>query len=62
VYGDQFGQPLSITAIADRLTAQRIPSGGDRLTSRKRTLPAGVWHEAHVNLILRSETYVGRWY
>ena len=64
VFGDDCGEPLSITAISDRLSSQLIPSGGDRrgLRSRKRKLPGSAWHESHINKILRSETYIGRWY
>jgi site-specific DNA recombinase len=62
INGDEAGQPLSITAITDRLTAQRIPTRGDSPGGNRRKHPVGVWCESHVNSILRSETYIGRWH
>src|SRR6266545_44244 len=56
VYGDESGEPLSIKEIAMRLKAVGAPL---RHANRKAN---GFWSTSHIFDILRSETYVGRWY
>jgi site-specific DNA recombinase len=56
VYGDETGEHLSIKRIAERLSTMGAPI---RHASKKAT---GIWSISHIFDILRSETYIGKWY
>jgi site-specific DNA recombinase len=67
VYGEGSG-PLSITAIATKLTEQRVPTRWDTAIDRrgkiglkKKKNPVGIWETSTVYEILHSKTYMGKW-
>jgi len=53
---------LSQDAIAALLTAESIPTPGERRPGPARRLPAGVWHQSTVADILRNTAYIGTLY
>jgi len=62
VYGDG-GGPLSLSAIAEKLTRLRILTAWDK-TGRgheRRNHPPGTWHVSAVRRLLSSTTYKGLW-
>jgi site-specific DNA recombinase len=62
IYGDESGRPLSLRAIARKLTSLRIPTRGDKDGRIKKKHGRGIWHHGVVNRILKNETYVGVWH
>jgi Recombinase/Recombinase zinc beta ribbon domain len=68
LYGDENGVPLSMNAIARKLTEMHIRTRWDTCTGKngEKGLPrrkhnTGVWSDFAVHTILTSETYIGRW-
>jgi len=64
VYGDERDgePPLSDGRIAQRLTAQRVPTKWDREGRGRRTIrQPGYWSTSAVQRVLTSSTYMGRW-
>ncbi len=53
---------LAQDAIAARLTAEGVPTPGERRPGPARRLPAGVWHQSTVADILRNTAYIGTLY
>ena len=62
VYGDGENGPLSIRAIARKLTELHIPTRGDKAEHVWKSKPRCVWQPAVVAKILRNETYTGVWH
>lgn len=60
--GDEIGKPMSANAIAKRLTAQAIPTRGDKQAHFAKKFGHGVWQRAMIIHILTNETYTGIWY
>ena len=60
--GDEASDPLSLRAIAGRLTALSVPTFADRrnINTSKRC-ERGVWSKPTVAKILKNETYAGVW-
>jgi site-specific DNA recombinase len=68
LYGDEKGVPLSINAIARKLTEMHVPTRWDTSIGKngekglpRRKHKEGVWSDFAVHTILTSETYIGRW-
>lgn len=62
VNGDEEGKPLSIRAIARKLTALQIPTRGDKVEHVKKRHKRCVWQPGVVSKILKRETYAGVWH
>jgi len=62
VYGDGDDGPLSVRAIARRLTTLRIPTRGDKEKRIRKKHGRCVWHHGVVNGIRKNETYTGVWH
>jgi len=62
IYGDEYDGPLSIRAIARKLTGLGIPTRGDRDGHVKKRHGRCVWQPGVVSKILKRETYSGTWY
>ncbi len=62
VYGDEDGKPLSIRAIAKKLSKMRIPTRGDKVEHVAKKNDYGIWQPGVVSKILRNETYAGTWH
>ena len=62
VYGDEDGVPLSMHAIAKRLTEMRVSTRGDATPGIRRSFPKGMWSHSTVGHLLLNEVYAGRWY
>ncbi len=62
VLGDGVSGPLTMTAIANKLTEMKVPTWEDRNGRKRKHKPAGHWSKAIVAKILSNETYVGVWY
>ena len=60
--GDGVNPPMSINAIAKRLTALGVPTRGDRHTHVRKLHGRGVWQRTMIVHILTNETYIGTWY
>ena len=58
--GDENGRRLSIKAIAERLSALRVPTWRD-IRGLNKQRDRGQWHQATVSQMLHNETYVGVW-
>lgn len=62
VFGDEAGKRLGIDAIANRLSAMRIPTKHDIDGLKKAKRQYGVWGKSSVKKILNGEHYAGTWY
>ncbi|MBM4467397.1 MAG: recombinase family protein, partial [Chloroflexi bacterium] len=63
VYGDDSEDPLSLYAIARRLSKLRIPTWTDlRATGHVKKKERGIWDSSAVRNLLKRETYAGTWY
>lgn len=60
--GDGRQGPMSMNAIATRLTEMHIPTRGDRAPHFAKKRGRGVWSSAIVKRILSNETYTGTWH
>lgn len=60
--GDGQNGPLSMYAIANRLTAESIPTRGDTSSIVRKRTRRGYWTKGVVSKILHNETYAGTWY
>ena len=60
--GDGVSGPMSMNAIAKKLTELCIPSRGDKQTQFFKKYEPGSWAAEMVRHILRNETYTGTWY
>jgi site-specific DNA recombinase len=60
--GDGQSEPMSINAIATRLTAMHIPTRGDNAPHVAKKRGRGVWSSGIVQRILSNETYTGAWH
>ena len=62
LYGDESGKPLSMNAIAKKLTNVGVPTRGDKQSHFFKKRDQGVWAAAMIRRILGNETYTGTWY
>jgi site-specific DNA recombinase len=62
IYGDEENGPLSMNAIARKLTSLGIPTRGDKRKHVAKKRGKGVWQPATVHKILGNETYTGVWH
>jgi len=60
--GDGESGPMSILAIARRLTRERIPTRADNDPHMAKQQAYGHWNRASVTKMLRRETYAGVWH
>jgi site-specific DNA recombinase len=60
--GDGENGPIPIYGIAKRLTADGIPTRGDKDPGTAKRSARGKWHRGTVANILHNETYAGVWY
>lgn len=60
--GDESGEPLSMNAIAQKLTNLGIPTRGDKQGHFYKKRGRGMWSAAMIRNILKNETYTGTWY
>ncbi|MBN1579837.1 MAG: recombinase family protein [Anaerolineae bacterium] len=64
--GDGESGPMSIRAIAKRLTELKVPSYSDRRQkpdcTKRTATEAGTWGDSSISFILSNETYTGVWY
>lgn len=62
LHGEGKGKPLSMNAIATKLTKMGILTRGDKQGQFYKKRGRGVWAAATVRAILKNETYTGTWY
>jgi site-specific DNA recombinase len=62
LYGEGKSGPLSLHAIAAKLSAMHVPTRGDGEAHVAKKDGRGNWARAMVRNILRNETYTGTWY
>ena len=62
LHGDESGKPLSMNAIAIKLTNMGVPTRGDKQTHFFKKRDQGVWAAVMIRRILGNETYTGTWY
>lgn len=62
LYGDGSGEPLSMNAIAAKLTEMGVPTRGDKQDHFFKKHGPGIWAPAMIRRILGNETYMGTWY
>ena len=62
LHGDGGGKPLSMNAIAKKLTDLGILTRGDKLGHFHKKRGAGQWSGAMIRHILKNDTYTGTWY
>lgn len=62
LHGDESGKPLSMNAIARKLTTMGVPTRGDKHSHFFKKRKQGVWAAAMIRRILGNETYTGTWY
>jgi len=62
LHGEGGGTPLSMNAIAVKLTKMGILTRGDKKAHVYKKHGRGVWAAATVRAILKNETYTGTWY
>lgn len=62
LHGDGQNGPLSIRAVAMRLTEMHIPTRGDKQKHYFKKQGAGIWQHGMVRHILTNETYTGVWH
>jgi site-specific DNA recombinase len=55
-------QPLSLRAIASKLSANHVPTRGDTMAHVAKRSGRGTWSSAMVRHILANETYTGTWH
>ena len=60
LHGEGEHPPYSIVGIVRRLTEMRVPTRHDSAGFKRKYGP-GVWNEHSLYVLLRSETYAGRW-
>lgn len=62
VVGDETGKRLSSRAIAEKLTAMKVPTWADKRGDYHKKRKRGEWSWRLVIRILKRETYAGRWH
>ena len=62
VVGDETGKRLSSRAIAEKLTAVKVPTWADLRSDYHKKRKRGEWSWRMVIRILKRETYAGRWH
>ncbi len=60
--GDESGEPLSMNAIAVKLTDLGVPTRGDKQGHFFKKRGKGIWASTLIRNILKNETYTGTWY
>ena len=60
--GDESGEPLSMNAIAVKLTDLGVPTRGDKQGHFFKKRGKGIWAAILIRNILKNETYTGTWY
>lgn len=55
-------KPLSLRAIASKLSADHVPTRGDTMAHVAKRNSRGTWSSATVRHILANETYIGTWH
>jgi site-specific DNA recombinase len=60
--GDETNGPMSMNAIAKKLTDMRIATRGDKHGHIYKKYEAGSWSAEMIRHILKNETYTGTWY
>ncbi len=60
--GDESGEPLSMNAIAVKLTDLGVPTRGDKQGHFFKKRGKGIWAATLIRNILKNETYTGTWY
>ena len=60
--GDESGEPLSMNAIAVKLTNLGIPTRGDKQEQFFKKRGKGIWAATLIRNILKNETYTGTWF
>ena len=60
--GDESGEPLSMNAIATKLTDLGISTRGDKQGHFFKKRGKGMWAAVMIRNILKNETYTGTWY
>jgi len=61
-HGDETSERLSMYRIAKKLSEMNVPTWADTRGLKKKVKKRGHWSPAVVGELLRSETYIGRWY
>lgn len=62
LHGDEARGPLSMNAIAKKLTAMAVPTRADKQPHFHKRFGIGIWAGAMVRKILKNVTYTGIWY
>lgn len=64
VYGDEHGNPMSTRMIADRLTAEGIPTPNESVptSAHVRKREKGVWARTVISQLMRESSYDGTYY